>query len=305
MASRQIAEQLAGIEFLDIDVSITDEALARERLAEGDIEFALIVPEAFRGLQRDGDSIGRSLLYDEANTTSNQIIFGVMSRVVDDVNFLVSGASRVVRLDPATVRSENIEYFDVLLIGLVGMGVMFNSIVAIAVRISAYREQKVLKRLLATPLGVRDYFVAIVAAHLVLALVQTAIILAVGVFVFGATIHGNVVWIFVLVALGNIIFLNIGFAIAAFAKNAAAASGMGNVVAMPMMFFSGTFFPTTLLPWVLPQVVRVLPLTPLLEAMREVAIDGGAPWNAPTALALLGAWMAVSSVVAIRLFKFR
>jgi len=228
-----------------------------------------------------------------------------MSRVVDDVNFLVSGASRVVRLDPATVRSENIEYFDVLLIGLVGMGVMFNSIVAIAVRISAYREQKVLKRLLATPLGVRDYFVAIVAAHLVLALVQTAIILAVGVFVFGATIHGNVVWIFVLVALGNIIFLNIGFAIAAFAKNAAAASGMGNVVAMPMMFFSGTFFPTTLLPWVLPQVVRVLPLTPLLEAMREVAIDGGAPWNAPTALALLGAWMAVSSVVAIRLFKFR
>lgn len=299
-ASQALRAGLAQVDFLEVDAAITDEAVARERLAGGDLEFVLIIPAGF------GTSAGTlTLLYDEANTTTNQVLVSVFTRFVDEVNLRIAGAPRLVTVEERGLRTQQVSYFDFLLIGLVGMGVMFNSVIVVAVRVSTYRELRVLKRLLATPLRVGDYFAAIVGAHLVLAVVQTGIILAAGVFLFDATVRGNMAWLFVLIAVGNIVFLNIGFIIAAFAKTPAAASGMGNVIAMPMMFFSGTFFPTDSLPAFLPRAVRLLPLTPLLEATRTVGIDAGVPWDAPAALGLLAAWIVGSSLVAVRVFRFR
>ena len=83
-----------------------------------------------------------------------------------------------------------------------------------------------------------------------------------------------------------------------------AADGLANAVAMPMMFLSGTFFPTETLPGVLANVVKYLPLSPLLVAMRGVALDATPFWEYPTELAVLGAWIVVTSVVAVKVFRF-
>jgi ABC-2 type transport system permease protein len=135
-------------------------------------------------------------------------------------------------------------------------------------------------------------------------MVQAAIILAVGVFVFGARIHGNVAWIFVIVPLGTLVFLNIGFILSAWARTPAAASGMGNAIALPMMFLAGTFFSTATFPWVLPQLVQALPLTPMLSALRQVAVDGAPLWDTWPQLAILGGWAVATAVVATRVFRF-
>ena len=129
------------------------------------------------------------------------------------------------------------DYFDVLLIGLLGMGMMTNSIIFIAVKISIYRSQAILKRILATPLRVRKYFASEVLAHLLLSLVQAAVVLGEGVFIFGAQVHGNILWLFIIVAFANTIFLNIGFIISGWTNSPRAASGMGNAIAIPMLFF--------------------------------------------------------------------
>ena len=84
----------------------------------------------------------------------------------------------------------------------------------------------------------------------------------------------------------------------------AAASGVANVIAMPMMFFSGTFFPTSSLPSFLPDLVKVLPLTPTIDALRAVAIDGEALWSTWPELAMLAGWIAVSGALASRVFRF-
>ena len=79
--------------------------------------------------------------------------------------------------------------------------------------------------------------------------------------------------------LGTVVFLNIGFILSAWARSPAAASGMGNAVALPMMFLAGTFFSTASLPWLLPYAAMVLPLTPMLDALREVAINSTPLWE--------------------------
>ncbi|GIT69483.1 MAG: hypothetical protein Ct9H300mP27_05870 [Chloroflexota bacterium] len=56
---------------------------------------------------------------------------------------------------------------------------MTNSIISIAVRISTFRNQAIFKRLLVTPLSIWKFFAAEITAHVLLALVQAGIILAV------------------------------------------------------------------------------------------------------------------------------
>ena len=203
------------------------------------------------------------------------------------------------------IDAPEVDYFDTVLLGLLGLGIMTNSIISIAVRISTYRNQAVLKRLQATPLPVWKFFAGEIIAHLLLAIVQALIILAVGVFVFGGEIHGNLGWVLLIVLLGTVVFLNIGFILSAWARNPAAASGMGNAVALPLMFLGGAFFSTASLPWLLPHVATVVPLTPMLDALREVAIYSEPLWETWPHLAALGAWALATALIAVRVFRFR
>jgi ABC-type polysaccharide/polyol phosphate export permease len=107
------------------------------------------------------------------------------------------------------------------------------------------------------------------------------------------------------VVLANLTFLNLGFIVGSLAKTVNAANGLANAVAMPMMFLSGVFFPTDTLPAILAAVVKYLPLSPMLEAMRGVLLDARPLWEFPGQLALLAAWVAVTGMVAVRTFRFQ
>ena len=309
--SRTIRDELSRIETLKIDADYSDQEEARRALKDGDLDYVLVIPQALKGVvpasadQEPSGPVALSLYFDQADIQTYQLVLGVLRQSVDSLNLQLAGVRPLIKVAPQPVQVRQVDYFDVVLIGLVGMGIMTNSIIFIAVKISTYRSQKMLKRLLATPLSVRRYFASEVLAHLVLALVQAAIILAVGVFVFGGHIYGNILWLFLIVVLATVVFLNIGFIISAWVNTPAAASGLGNVIALPMMFLSGTFFPTTSLPGFLPEVVKFLPLTPMLDAMRQVSLDSEAIWQTWPELALLTGWLALSSAAAIKLFRFR
>ena len=307
-----LRERLDGIAFLepeDLEAGIPGAIEeARLRLVDGDLGYLLIIPSGLDDPAAE-DSTGSmepvTLVFATRNPERNQLVEGAVHSLVIELR----SAGRPV-LPQRMVVSEvidapEVDYFDSVLLGLLGLGIMTNSIISIAVRISTYRNQAVLKRLLATPLPVWKFFAGEIIAHLLLAIVQALIILAVGVFVFGGEIHGNLGWVLLIVLLGTVVFLNIGFVLSAWARSPAAASGMGNAVALPMMFLAGTFFSTASLPWLLPYAAMVLPLTPMLDALREVAINSAPLWDTWPQLAALGAWAVATALIAVRVFRFR
>ena len=170
---------------------------------------------------------------------------------------------------------------------------------------AAYREKRILVRLLATPLRVRVFFAARVLSALLLSVLQAAIILAAGWIFFGVAVQGNLLHIALLVVLGNIVFLNLGFVVGAFSKTVAAASGLGNAVGLPLMFMSGVFFPIENLPTILRIIVEYLPLAPILEIVRGIVLHSNAFWEFPLQLAIVCGWIVLSAVAAIRTFRFR
>ena len=307
--SAALKNRLIGVKYLNVFTSYRSEDEARADLEDGDLEYVLIIPEGVKSLGEldpsdSGEIVSLTLYHDINNEAGNQLVLGTVRHFVDEQNLRLIDQPQPLAVLPREVDGQSAEYFDILLIGLLGMGMMTNSIVFIAVKISLYRNQSILKRILFTPLRVRNYFAAEILAHLLLALVQAAVVIGFGVLVFGANINGNLLWLFMIVAFASTIFLNVGFIISGWASSPRAASGMGNAVAIPMLFFSGTFFPTSSLPSFMPELVQVLPLTPMLEALRGVAIDGEAIWEVWRQLAMLAGWLVFSSVAAIKMFRF-
>ena len=283
----------AGAPF-EIDESYRSVEDARAALEDDELDLVLV-----------GGSGGRvELLYNEAQDDQNAIYRPIVQQVISEVNLRATGAEPRFRLEPTPVSGIEVQYYDFVLPGLVGMAVMTYGIIGLGSLIAQYRGQRILRRILATPLKPRTFLTAVVLAHLVLAVVQSTIVLLFGMFVFDGLVRGNVLWIYVFVILGNLTFLNIGFMVAARVDTAEAASGMGNAVAMPMMFLSGVFFPTAGLPWIMPELTQILPLRPMVDAIRSVAIDATSITDHLGEVAQLAAWALVTFVIASRVFRF-
>jgi ABC-2 type transport system permease protein len=319
--SRALVQSLDELERFELRM-VDDEAKARKQLLErsdpfeeDNFRYLLVIPEGLvEQFNRPGEpgSVPLTLVYDQGEAFSGVVISTIrrfvdrvnLERVVAELETVSSSAPSFLTLleEGAVVR--DVDYFDFLLPGFIGMGVMTYTIIGMASVMTHYREQKILKRLLATPLRIQTFFAAQIIAYLILSLVQAAVILAAGILLFGGDVYGNYLWLFLLVLLGNLVFLNLGFIVGAYAQSVQAASSMGNALTVPMMFFSGVFFPTESLPGVLAAIVKYLPLSPLLDAMRGVALEARPIWDFPWELSLLGGWVVVSAFLAVRTFKF-
>ncbi len=162
------------------------------------------------------------------------------------------------------------------------MAIMQMGIFSVVFSLIQYRQQGVLRRLSATPIRPHNFLIGQVFTRLIVSVVQVVILLGVGVLIFDVTVAGNVGYLFILAVLGGALFLAIGFVISGFAKNEEVGAPLANIIALPMMFLSGVFFPTDTLPGVLEDIVQYLPLTFLAVAMRgpsKAASITEIPWK--------------------------
>jgi ABC-2 type transport system permease protein len=276
--------------------------VALRKLSNGDLDVVVVAPSA----SSTAGSTQRIIVYfSQSNLQVAQVALAAIRQVADGLNLRLAGVTTpAVAVQARPVSGRTTSYYDFLLPGLVALGVMNFSIIGMGVAIARFREQRILRRIQATPLRPGKFLTAQVMARLVLSLIQAGLILAIGTVMFGAHVYGNVLWLLVLAAVGNLIFLNIGLAIAGRASSPDAAQGRGQTITIPMMFLSGVFFSTGGLPKVLRTVVGLLPLTPLLKAMRLVANEGKSITQTGHQLLLLGAWVLVSFALARMNFRF-
>ena len=107
------------------------------------------------------------------------------------------------------------------------------------------------------------------------------------------------------VVLGAVTFIAVGYVIASFARTEEAANGLTSVVQFPMMFLSGTFFPIEAMPPPLQAVARLIPLTYLSDALRQVMVGGAAFAPLYVCAAVLLGWLGVCFAIASRKFRWQ
>ena len=103
----------------------------------------------------------------------------------------------------------------------------------------------------------------------------------------------------------SLAFSGLGLLVSSRAKTMEAVSGLMNLVMLPMWILSGVFFSAARFPAVIQPVVRALPLTAAIEAMRGNMLQGTGLGHMIPQVGLLMAWFIVPFVVSLRIFRWR
>jgi ABC-2 type transport system permease protein len=235
-----------------------------------------------------------------ADAQARQLVGFVLSAV----NQAATGQPPAVEPAFQAVQTNDLTFISYLVPSILGMSLMQVGIFA-AVPLVADRQKLILKRLQATPLRRWQLVGSNVLMRVLIAVVQTAIIVGVGSAAFHVEIAGSWLLIGALILLGSLTFIALGYVIASFAPTEEAANGMTSVVQFPLMFLSGTFFPIDSMPDALKVVARALPLTYLGDGLRQVMVDGTPFSPLWVCFAVLAGWLVVSFGVAFRFFRWQ
>jgi ABC-2 type transport system permease protein len=214
------------------------------------------------------------------------------------------------QVDPVTVREALVSergsrYIDFVLPGLLAMNLMGGGIWGLGFGIVDARRKKLLKRFIATPMSRAQYLLSYLVMRLAMMVVEVLVVVAFGVLVFGVPMRGSLGAFAIVCVVGTLMFGAIGLLIASRARTLEGASGLMNFVMLPMWVASGVFFAATNFPAAVQPVVQALPLTAVVDAMRANMLQGSGLAALSGELGIMAAWLVLSFVLALRLFRWR
>src|SRR5205823_6082982 len=95
------------------------------------------------------------------------------------------------------------------------------------------------------------------------------------------------------ILLGALMFLGLGFTISGLSKTVDSVPAFANIIVFPMLFLGGTFFSIANMPPWLQVVAKILPLTYLSGALRDVMTKGAGFTDILFDLGIMLAWAVV------------
>jgi ABC-2 type transport system permease protein len=295
-----ISGALSGVEIFEVETGTREALLAT--LLEGDL--VLIVPAGTSATVEAGQPAGLEAHYDPTNQAVGQLVLGVIDQMVADIDQGITQRPTLLTVEPVSVIPERVSQIDFILPGILGMALMQLGLFSTATVMVQLREQQVLRRLSATPLSRTALLASQVAFRLTLAIIQTALILTVGMLAFGVTLSGSPLLLVGFVLLGALAFIALGYLVSSQARTVDSANGLTQVINFPMMFLSGLFFPLSLMPaWIQP-VAHLLPLTYLADALRQIMVGATPTYPLGLDLAVLAGWLVACTLLSVRLFKW-
>ncbi len=223
---------------------------------------------------------------------------------VDDALQRSAGRKDVVPVADQEVNEPGGRYIDFLVPGLLGMNLMGGGLWGVGFATVDLRIRKVLKRFLATPMRRADFLAAILLSRLVFMATEMVLLLAFAWLAFGVVVQGSLAAVAVLILVGAMTFSGIGLLVASRAQTLESVSGLMNLVMLPMWILSGVFFSSERFPAAAQPFIKALPLTPLIDALRAVFLEGAALTSQWPELAILAAWGVGSFVLALRWFRW-
>lgn len=286
----------------------TDVDAALKALRDGDSNLVVIINKGYADnlANRDLASSQAQIMfyYDETNFNNSSLARTVLTGVVDQVSKELVHYEPVISIQEEGVQSLNLQYIDFLVPGIVAMMIMSNNLNGVAGQIASWRERGILRRMQSTPMSASNFIAAQITARLVLNGMQALIVLLVGNLFFGTQMNGSWLLLLMFVVLGTLTFMAIGFIIAGLAKTPESAGPIAGAISFPMLFLGGVFFPIKSMPEFLQPFVKLLPISHLTTALRQVMNVGADLAVLWSEAALLGGWLIVAFILASFTFKW-
>ena len=271
-------------------------------LKNGSLDAVIVIPNGMDTLS-PGQSGNIQVYYDASLMENQQTLIPAIYQVINAIDQQLGGYTPLISVQQKSVQSHQLRYIDFLLPGVLGMTLMFIGVQG-GLPIIQQRQAHIIKRLGCTPLRRSMLVLGDVVFRMIVVLLSAALIILVGRLVFNVRMVGNWLSLCGITLLGSLVLVNLGYVIAAFVKTQESAMPVVQMVNLPMMILSGTFFPIANMPAFIEPLVKILPLTYLNDALRQIMVAGTPLYSMTTDIIVLAAWAVVTLAVTIRFFRW-
>jgi ABC-type multidrug transport system permease subunit len=283
----QLAQALAADKGLT--ATTMDEAAGSRALATGNILLLAI--------QRPD---GVTYKFDDTNPDART------ARLLADRAIQTAAGQRdAVRAANELVHETGARYIDFVVPGLLGMNLMGSAMWGLGFSIVEARQKKLLKRLVASPMPRWEYLASFLLSRLLMLVIEVVLFLGFAWLAFGVPFRGSLWQLGLLCVMTSLAFSALGLLVASRARTMEAVSGLMNLVMLPMWILSGVFFSATRFPAAIQPLVRALPLTAAIDAMRGNMLQGMNLGQLIVPVGILLAWFLVPFAVSLRIFRWR
>lgn len=208
-----------------------------------------------------------------------------------------------------------VDFKQVFIAGIIAAGVMSVAFSGLAISVAIERDRGLLRRLSQTPMPRAAYFYGKVVRVAVTVLLETVVLLAIAVLMFGLRLPTDpsrwltLAWVLVL---GTVCCSFLAVAYSSLIPNAGAAAAIVTPPFIALQFISGVFFPYGQLPHWMQTVAAFFPLKWMAQGFRSVFLpdafattEPAGGWEHGHIALVLGIWTVAMLVVTLLTFRWK
>jgi ABC-2 type transport system permease protein len=304
---RSFLKALENTKYFKVTRQVRDEAEFDRVLAAGEVLFAIEIPRGFERAVRRGERPAILIAADATDPVASGSAVAavgqlVQTALVHDRGLPDSGTPLFeirthARYNPAAATQLNI------VPGLVGTILTMTMLIFTALSVTREIERGTMESLLSMPITPVEIMIGKIIPYVIVGFVQAALIIGIGIGLFGVPVLGSLTLLAVLSTLFIATNLAVGYTFSTVAQNQLQAMQMSMMFFLPNILLSGFMFPFAGMPQWAQWVGECLPLTHYLRIVRAIMLKGSTlPDLHYDTLALAGL-MLVAMVIAVTRFR--
>jgi ABC-2 type transport system permease protein len=302
---RSILKALENTAYFKLTHVIRSEAEFDRLLASGQVLFAIEIPANFERGVRRGDRPALLVAADATDPVAAGAAMAALAGLVQSAlqhdRAIPDGGSAPfeirthARYNPAANTSLNI------VPGLVGTILTMTMLIFTALSVTRELERGTMESLLAMPITPVEIMLGKIVPYILVGLVQAALIIGIGIGLFGVPLLGSLGLLAMLSTLFITANLSIGYTFSTIAQNQLQAMQMSMMFFLPNILLSGFMFPFAGMPNWAQWIGELLPLTHYLRIVRAIMLKGATLAEVHVAaLALAGLTLLAMSIAITR-----
>ena len=319
--AKQFVEQAKANKDTTLKVKdVKDMQEAREKLKHSELSGIIELPADFgnvtpaqAGAPGQGSAAGQAqarpsgtlrVLYAKGSEQSGNTLTAIMGQIIDGINKGMGQPEPPLKVAGQAVGDEQLKTFDYTFTGLLAFSLLSMGIFGLANQMPTEKQKGSYRRLRASPFTAGQLILAMGIHYTIVSLLSAAMMLAVGMSVFHFTMRGDWLLAVSFLTLSALLMVGFGLLVGGWAKNENQSAPLGNLVAFPMMFLSGTFFPSFMFPEWLRTLSQFIPMTPVTDGLRLIMTEHASLAEVLPYAGAVGLWILVVYVAAIKLFRW-
>jgi ABC-2 type transport system permease protein len=301
--SRQFISELAQTQVVDIQYSVATAQELEELLRNGKISIGVFIPDDFDRRVIDSTRSAVHLLVDGSDPT----ILGVANQLrAMPVQFDSAQLSAPVsQMEVRTYYNPERRTPVNIVPGLIGIILMMTMMMFTAVAVVRERERGNLELLINTPVSSAELMIGKVVPYVGIGLVQLALILTIGRFLFAVPIVGRIFDLYLAALFYIAANLGLGLFVSTAVKTQFQAMQLTFFLMMPSILLSGFMFPFEGMPRFAQYIGEALPVTHFIRLTRGIMLRGASPADLYGELAFLAVFTLIAMTAAVLRFSKR